>query len=421
VTSIIVVGAGIGGLSLALELHARGHPCRIFEAAPSIKPVGVGLNILPYASRELHRLGLDEELGRASMMPRWGAYASRAGQVLLREPLGIASGSSFPQYSIHRASLQDILLRAVQRRLGEDAILLGHGLTRFEQDADEVRAIFNDRITVHGDILVGCDGIHSAVYRQLYPEGACLPLRPSGVTMWRGITRNISMLGQETVLRCGRIETGKLVAYPVRQPDTPEEIVMNWVAELRDRRDSTKHQKEGMPSTVPDIFLSWKFDWFDVEFLVRNAEFVLQLPMVDRDPLQRWSHGRVTLLGDAAHPMYPVGSNGAGQAILDAVALADCLDMDDIVASLQAYDERRRPLTADIVRSDRAGGPDIVLDGIEEATHGRVVSVDTEVTVATQLRGLLDSYRRESGLASNGLSVASGRRLSSESLVEGQV
>ncbi|KVD32848.1 FAD-dependent monooxygenase [Burkholderia ubonensis] len=390
--AVIIIGAGIGGLSLALELHARGYACQVFEATSAVHAAGVGINIQPYASRELHRLGLASELRKAAMLPRSSVYASSVGQILLSEPLGIASGSEFPQYSIHRAALQRILLNAVRQRLGADAVRFGHRLVRFEQDMHDARAYFDCRDTAaRGDVLVGCDGIHSAVCRQLHPVAA--QVRHSGIVMWRGITRRFPLLDQQTMLRCGRIETGKLVAYPVRDPDMPDEIVANWVLELRDATAIAERHAVIVPTSVPSIFFSWKFDWLDVRSLILNSTQVLRMPMTDRDPLPRWSDRRVTLLGDAAHPMYPVGSNGAGQAILDAAALAACIDGTGIIAGLRAYDALRSPKTAAIVTRDRAGGPDIVLEAIHAATNDAFAPAEETPALSQRLRTLLTAYR----------------------------
>lgn len=406
-TSILVVGAGIGGLSLALELHARGHECRVLEAAPQAQPVGVGLNIQPYAVRELHRLGLEAELRRASVLPHARAYASSAGQILLREPLGLNAGLELPQYSIHRAALQAILLKAVQDRLGANAVLFGHRLVRFEQDRDGVAAMFdNGRPPLQADILVGCDGVHSTVYRQLFPAGA--DLQTPGITLWRGIAKGISLLDQRTAFHCGQVATGKLVAYPVRHPDAPDEIVMNWVLELRRTGDEPQRGIKVMPAAIPGLFRSWALGWINVGCLIRQSEAILQMPMADRDPLPRWSHDRVTLLGDAAHPMYPIGSNGAGQAILDAAALAACLEADEPVAGLRAYDELRRPAANAVVRSDRAGGSDVVLNAIHEITNGEAIPADREREVEARLRDALAAYR--AGVLSAGRCIATHRR-----------
>ncbi|MGF6547256.1 FAD-dependent monooxygenase [Paraburkholderia youngii] len=390
--AVIVIGAGIGGLSLALELHARGYACQVFEAASAVQTAGVGINIQPYAARELHRLGLVSELRNTAMLPRSSVYPSSVGQILLSEPLGIAGGFGFPQYSIHRAALQHTLLNAVHRRLGVDAVQFGHRLVRVEQDRREARAYFDCRDTpARGDILVGCDGIHSAVCRQFHPVAS--RVRHSGIVMWRGMTRRFPLLDQQTMLRCGRIETGKLVAYPVRDPDMPDEIVANWVLELRDDPAIGERHAVIAPTSVPAVFLSWKFDWLDVRSLILNSTQVLQIPMMDRDPLPRWSHRPVTLLDDAAHPMYPVGSNGAGQAILDAAALAACIHGAGIIPGLRTYDALRRRHAAAIVARDRAGGPDIVLEAIHAATNDALAPTEEMPALNQRLRTLLTTYR----------------------------
>ncbi|CAJ4807429.1 FAD binding domain protein [Burkholderia pseudomallei] len=398
--AVIVIGAGISGLSLALELHARGYDCRVFDAAPNVASAGVGINIQDYASRHLHRLGLEDELQKTSVSPLQAAYASAAGQILLKDPIGFASGSGFPQYSIHRMALQRVLLHAVEQRLGKECVSFGHTFLHFQQDQHGVTANFqaSSTYTTCGDLLVGCDGVHSAVCRQLQPHLA--KVRQSGITMWRGLTRGIVPPPQPMVVRCGRIETGKIVTYPIRDPDKPDEVVMNWVAEWRDGRRMKERHINVSPSSVPDIFFSMTLDGFDIPSLIQRADFVLQLPMTDRDPLPYWSQGRATLLGDAAHPMYPVGSNGAGQAIVDAATLAASLDTaTSLEAGLQIYESLRGPATAAIVQHDRAGGPDVVLDAIHKITGGKRLPENMQPEVANQLHVLLARYQDQSGLA----------------------
>lgn len=392
-SKIVIAGAGIGGLTLALALHARGHACKIFEAAPRFETVGAGINIQPYAALELHRLGLASALAAASVTPLQGVYASTEGEIAIREPLGINAGFSCPQYSIHRAALHRILVDTVVRRLGRDALHLDHRCSGFEQNKYGVGARFEKkRDAIEADVLVGCDGIHSAVYRQLYPSAE--HIRHSGVTMWRGVTRNVALLDGKTMLRCGRIGTGKLVAYPVRDPDEPDEIVLNWVAELREPARAERDWNRRVDvAALPEAFRGWRTDWLDIGTLVAQADFILEMPMVDRDPLPRWSHGRVTLLGDAAHPMYPVGSNGAGQAILDAASLAACMDTStNPAAALGTYDDIRRPLVEQIVKSDREGGPDIVLDAIHATTRDASIDRAPQAREA-HLMHLLAQYR----------------------------
>ncbi|MBD0275631.1 MAG: FAD-dependent monooxygenase, partial [Acetobacteraceae bacterium] len=323
---VLIVGGGIGGLALALCLHRNGVPCLVLEAAPDFRALGVGVNILPHASAELARLGLEEELSRVAVLADEASFFNRFGQLVHSEPLGRAAGYPHPQFSVHRADLHEILLRAARERLGADRLLFGRRLAAAEQDADGVTLRFAPDTwsgaaphPVRGAVAVGCDGIHSALRRQLHP-GEGEP-KYTGYNMWRGVSPWPPVLTGATLARVGWLATGKMVIYPIRNAiDAEGRQLLNWVFEVetdtyRARRDWNR------PGEVRDVLpwiAGWRFDWLDVPAMVRAAEQVLEYPMVDQDPLLRWTFGRLTLLGDAAHPMVPRGSNGAGQSILDA-------------------------------------------------------------------------------------------------------
>lgn len=394
---VIIVGAGIGGLVLALELHQAGRRCLILEAAPELQIIGAGINLLPYAVRELDKLDLVDTLLLRGMVPKQGIFANRAGQAFFREPLGIDAGFGFPQISIHRAALHQILLEAVKIRLGTDCIHTGHACVGFQQDGAGVRALVpTTNKVIAGSILVGCDGLHSKIYKQLYPGQN--HFGTANATMWRGVTRGNFIKGIEVVSRIGHIQTGKIVAYPIRLADPPYEVALNWVAELRNYAcDGKKYVS--CRGNIPDAFLDMRVGPFEFRTILENTDAVLEYPMVDRDPLSQWSHGRVTLLGDAAHPMYPVGSNGAGQAILDAAELRRCLSSnDDPISALNVYDRIRRAATAKIVLSDRSGGPDRLLDEIERVTSGKVVPDEIHHRLQANFQEILHQYRASSGL-----------------------
>jgi 5-methylphenazine-1-carboxylate 1-monooxygenase len=322
---ILIVGAGIGGLTLALELERRAIACRVFESAAGIKPLGVGINLLPHATQVLGGLGLEPALAKVAVETREAAFYNRFGQLIYKEPLGRGAGYAWPQFSIHRGDLQAVLLDAVRDRLGTDRLHLGWHCLGFEQSESKMRLLFRDRDSQEGAAAVGCDGIHSVIRRQLYPaEGEP---HYTGVNMWRGVTRWKPILSGATMLRAGWLATGKLVHYPIRSNiDAEGRQLVNWLWEIE--TPSYKRWDWNRAARVEDFIAgaeSWRFDWLDVPAFFRAAELVLEYPMVDKDPLPAWSFGRVTLLGDAAHPMVPRGSNGAGQAILDARELANCL------------------------------------------------------------------------------------------------
>jgi 2-polyprenyl-6-methoxyphenol hydroxylase-like FAD-dependent oxidoreductase len=390
---IAIVGGGIGGLALALSLHQAGVSCRVFEAAPELKPLGVGINLLPHAMRELTELGLAAALERVAVATREVVFCNRFGQFIRREPRGRAAGYAWPQLSIHRADLHAVLAAAVG-----DALVLGAKCVGVEQDADGVMLKFEDGANARADAAIGCDGIHSAVRRILHPaEG---PLAYQGINMWRGVTRARPFLTGASMLVGGWLEVGKLVVYPVRDAIDPEgRQLINWVAEIQSPRNVM--QGWNRPARLEDFlpaFADWRFDWLDCAALLRDAESVLEYPMVDREPLPFWTRGRVTLLGDAAHPMVPRGSNGAGQAILDARTLAGCLQRErDVPAALKAYEAARLAPTYEVVLANRSSGPDTLLREVHRRTGDRPFGRIEDVISEAEMRALAENYQRIAG------------------------
>ncbi len=370
----LIAGGGIGGLTAALCLHAVGIRARVFESVETIRPLGVGINLLPHAVRVLDRLGLLPRLADAAIATAELIYFNKFGQLIWREPRGLAAGYAWPQLSVHRGRLQAILLDEARRRLGADAVRTGCHLAEWEDRGHEVFARFVNRKTgapaaaEAGDLLVGADGIHSAARARLFPdEGGP---RYAGKMLWRATTEAAPFLTGRSMIMAGHAAQ-KFVAYPIcPEAAARGRSLVNWIAELAvgpaapDRRD---WNRRGNKADFAGAFASWRFDWLDVPALIDGAEEVFEYPMVDRDPLGRWSFGRVTLLGDAAHPMYPVGSNGASQALLDAEALAAALAATpDVPEALRRYEAERLPPTAAVVRSNRAMGPEVVMQMVEE-------------------------------------------------------
>jgi 2-polyprenyl-6-methoxyphenol hydroxylase-like FAD-dependent oxidoreductase len=402
-TRVLVVGAGIGGLTTALALHRAGLSCRIVETVERFAPVGVGINILPHASRQLGELGLEAALSEHGVLTRESAFFNRFGQLVYREPAGRFAGYADPQYSIHRADLHRVLLDEVHERLGPDAVVTGHRVVRVDQDERGTTTLAerSDGSTVSfaADVVIAADGIHSAVRAQLFPDEG--PPRYSGVTMWRGVSVWPSFLSGASMVRAGWLAHGKLVVYPIRHHvDGQRNQLVNWVAEVETpRRASRDWTTQGRLADFLPHYADWTFDWLDVPALLAATETVLEYPMVDQDPLPRWSHGRLTLLGDAAHPMVPRGSNGAGQAILDARAIADCLAdrPDDPVAALRAYDDRRRQSTANVVLANRANPPDAILREVFERTGDRPFERLEDVVTPAELAEIAERYRQVAG------------------------
>ena len=403
--NVIIVGAGIGGLTLALFLERARVACRIYEAAPQIQPVGVGINILPHASKAFAELGVDAALMRAAILTREAVFFNRFGQLIYRELLGRYAGYDQPQYSVHRAELQRVLLEAVVERLGADAVVTGRKCVAIEQDPNGVVAQFQSAATgeplleARADLAVGCDGLHSTVRKLLHPREG--PPLYSGVNMWRGVSVWPPILSGASMIRAGWLKTGKMVIYPIRDNvDTQGRQLVNWVAELETPRHSNRDwNRVGSIDDFIGAFEDWHFDWLDVPALIRSAEMVLEFPMVDQDPLPWWSRGRITLMGDAAHPMYPRGSNGAGQAILDARTLAQALGShQDPIEALKSYEAERLPFTANVVQMNRRSPPDAILREVFERTGDKPFARVEDVISERELVALSESYKRVAGL-----------------------
>jgi 2-polyprenyl-6-methoxyphenol hydroxylase-like FAD-dependent oxidoreductase len=401
---ILIVGGGIGGLTLALALDHAGIPCRVYEATPEIKAVGVGINLLPHATRVLAGLDVLDALRAVAIETREAAFFNRFGQHIYTEPLGRKAGYDWPQLSIHRGDLHLILARAARERLGEANVLTGWQCTGVEQDAHGVSVRFVDPNGValapqRGAAAIGCDGIHSAIRKQLHPDEG--PPRYSGVNMWRGVTVGEPVLSGATFVRAGWLTPAKLVLYPIRDDvDGRGRQLLNWVVEIETPQHTTRdwNRRGALDDFLPAL-AGWHFSWCDVPALLRAAETVLEYPMVDQDPLPWWTQGRVTLLGDAAHPMVPRGSNGAGQAILDARTLTDLVAQhnDDLPAALQVYEQVRLPATAAVVLANRSTPPDAILREVYERTGDRPFARIEDVVSREELVALTDAYKRVAG------------------------
>ncbi|MBJ3775840.1 flavin-dependent oxidoreductase [Acuticoccus mangrovi] len=400
---VIVAGAGIGGLATALYLHRAGIEVEVFEQAGGIRELGVGINVLPHSTAELADLGLLEALDAVAIRTGTLVYQNRFGQTVWSEPRGVAAGYDVPQFSIHRGRLQGVLYRAAVERLGAEKIHTGHRLVAFEEDGTGITARFATpegmAVTARGDILVGADGIHSAVRRIFFPEEG--PPAWNGMMMWRGAAITEPFGDGRTMVIAGGMDA-KAVIYPIADEADGKQL-MNWALCVREgdgsvppprREDWNRVGRWEDIAAGVDLFTLDVLDFKDL--ILKSGDFY-EYPMCDRDPLPRWSHGRATLLGDAAHPMYPVGSNGSAQAILDAKALAGLLsEGGDPVALLARYDEERRPKTAEIVRLNRKGGPERVIDVVTERAPNGFDNLD-DVASPEELEAIVKGYAGKAG------------------------
>jgi len=404
---VIIVGGGIGGLATALMLHARGIDCEIFEQSDAVRELGVGINTLPHAIKELKELGLLERLDAVGIRTFELIYTNRFGQEIWREPRGIDAGYDVPQFSIHRGRLQGAIYQAVRARLGESRIHTGHRLGAFQQDDGGVTAYFFDRhgahrTTVGGDILIGADGIHSLVREKLFPnEGSA---RWNGIMLWRGATDWPQFMTGRSMVIAGGL-AAKFVLYPIAEGTRENRRLTNWAVTAKIGPDNSMPpakedwSKPGRWEDLGPHLKRFQLPYVDVQHLIETTGEFWEFPMCDRDPLPRWSHGRVTLLGDAAHPMYPVGSNGASQAILDARCLADLLvRAEHPQHALWAYEQERLPPTAQIVRMNRKGGPEGVIDAVEERAPDGFANIE-DVLPFEQRKAIVRGYASTAGFA----------------------
>jgi 2-polyprenyl-6-methoxyphenol hydroxylase-like FAD-dependent oxidoreductase len=404
---VAIIGGGIGGMALALSLHATGiDDLDVYESAPAIRELGVGINLLPHSVRELTELGLLDAPLEVGIPTAEFHYFTRRGEQIWHEPLGVAAGYRWPQVSIHRGELLGLLHRAVVERLGAARIHPGHHLVRFGQEtAEHTWAEFVDRATetpvgrTDADLLVGCDGIHSVVRRVFSPDEG--PPKWNGVTMWRGVTQGAPFLSGRAMINAGSSQQ-RVVIYPIsRAAEDHGRALINWVATIRTTDNSPIPPQDWTYTADRDqvlqAFAPFVFDFLDVPALIRGAPVIYQYPMVDRDPLPSWDFGRVTLLGDAAHPMHPVGGNGASQAIVDARVLArELATQPTIEAAIASYDANRRRATAALVQSNRRAGPHRCQDLVEERAPNGFSDLH-DVVSEEELAAIADEYKRTAG------------------------
>jgi len=402
---VAIVGGGICGLSLALHLRQRGIAAGVYERAPEIKELGVGITALPHAMREFSALGLSEAILAAGIENRESSFFNRFGQLIYKEPRGKFAGYQYPEVGIHRGRLHLILYEAARKALGAEALRTDCECTGVEQDERGARVHFRQTTTgrpldsVAADVVVACDGINSVIRRQFYPADR---VAFSGINTWRGVTKRKPILGGRTYMRIGSILTGKIVIYPIIDDvDGAGNQLINWMAEIK--RDTFEPNDWNKPGDLADflpLYENWNFDWLDVGQMIRDADQILEYPMVDKDPIGTWTFGRVTLAGDAAHPMYPRGSNGAAQAVIDARALADFLrSHTDPRDAMKAYEAARSGAAAKVVRTNRENPPDFINIKVEELVGDKPFDDLDKYITQDELRALSENYKRIAGFA----------------------
>ena len=413
---VIIVGAGIAGLATALELDRVGIKARIYESVEEIMPLGVGINLLPHATKVLGECGLLDALKQTAIETEQLIYLNKFGQKIWSEPRGTAAGYEWPQFSIHRGDLQAILLGAARERLGDDRVCTGHHLVDVST-VRRARARFVKRKTGEAsalegaDLVVAADGIHSTVRAKFYPqEGAP---KWNGVMFWRGTTQGPPILSGREMVSIG-YPGRRFVAYPISKAHAERgRSLINWVVEIAHDPSFGFRQEEwnrhGNLTEFLPLFESWVFGWIDVPAVMKAADAVYAYPCIDRDPIERWTYGRVTLLGDAAHPMYPIGSNGASQAILDARALAEALASDtDIDRALIAYEATRRPATTKVVLSNRRQGPAEIQAIVEKRAPNGFDTIETIIS-DVELTEITAGYKRLAGFDRGSVNITADK------------
>ena len=402
--NIAIVGGGIAGLSFALGLHKRGIDCDVFEAVTDIKEIGVGITLLPHAMRELAELGLQDALEAVGIENLESVFYTQHGQYVYKEARGRHAGYTLPEIGIHRGKLHRILFDAAVSRLGADKVHTGMRCSAFSQNDDGVQIEFSNAHTqtslkVQAQIAVACDGVNSVVRAQMHPQDA---LCFAGINTWRGVTVHPPILTGKSYLRIGTVEVGKMVIYPIiDNVDGKGNQLINWVAELQKPNAAMNDwNRPGDPAVCAEIFKDWMFDFLNVPELILKADKVFEYPMVDKNALPFWTQGRVTLMGDAAHPMYPRGSNGSAQALIDARTLADQLAQHtDPKEALKAYEVLRLAPTAKVVETNRNVPPDFIIMKAQELSGGKPFRHIDDLITQDELRQISDHYKAVAGFA----------------------
>jgi 2-polyprenyl-6-methoxyphenol hydroxylase-like FAD-dependent oxidoreductase len=411
---VLIAGGGIGGLAAALTLHQIGVPCVVYEAVPEMRPLGVGVNLQPNAVREFYDLGITQrDLDRVGLPAREWALVGLNGNDVYSEPRGQLAGYEWPQYAVHRGELHMLLYEKVIERIRAETVKLGSRVTGYRKTADGgvtalVEQADGSSSEAHGTLLIGADGIHSAVRAQMHPDQP--PIHWGGAIMWRGTTWAKPIRSGASFVGLGT-HRQRVVFYPISHPDPKTGLSMiNWIAEVTtDNAEGWKQSGWFRPVGIAEFahhFEGWTWDWLDVPKLLAEADCAFENPMIDRDPIPTWTDGPVTLLGDAAHAMYPTGSNGASQAVVDARVLgAAMLDHGVTPAALAAYDAKLCGPISQLVLRNRGAGPFGLLNLVDERCGGTFDSID-DVIPPKERAEFMAGYKAAAGLAIEALNKA---------------
>jgi 5-methylphenazine-1-carboxylate 1-monooxygenase len=411
---VIIAGGGIGGLATGLTLHQIGVPCIVFEAVREMRPLGVGINLQPNAVRELYDLGITEEdLDRVGLPAREWALVGLNGNDIYSEPRGLLAGYNWPQYAVHRGQFHMLLHEKVVKRIGPDAVRLGSRVTGYRKNFDgSISALIEEAdgstSDARGTLLIGADGIHSAVRAQMHPTQP--PIHWGGAVMWRGTTWAKPIRTGSSFVGLGT-HRQRIVFYPISHPNPQTGLAMiNWIAEVTmDNTEGWKQRGWFRQVSIDDFlhhFENWIWDWLDVPALIRQANTVFENPMIDRDPVPTWRDGPVALLGDAAHAMYPTGSNGGSQAIVDARILGAAMAEHGVTQeALAAYDNKLCGPISQLILRNRGAGPFGLLNIVDERCGGTFDNID-DVIPPEERAEFMAGYKAAAGFAIEKLNTA---------------
>lgn len=410
--NVLIAGGGIGGLTMALTLHQIGVPCTVYESARSMRPMGVGINLQPNAVRELFELGIDAQaLDRVGLPSLEWALVGLNGREVYAEPRGLAAGYNWPQYAVHRGELHMLLYRTLIERAGEDAVQLGAKVTGFTQGDEGVTAQITrskgTEETAQGRVLIGADGIHSALRAQMYPDQP--PIHWGGAVMWRGTLRAKALRTESSFIGLGTHQH-RMVIYPISKPDKDGYSLVNWIAEVTmDSAEGWHHDDWFREVDVQDFihhFADFRYDWLDVPEMLAQADCAFENPMIDRDPIPSWVQSAVALMGDAAHAMYPTGSNGASQAIVDARVLGAKMVAHGVTKqALAEYDAQLCGPISELVLRNRGAGPFGLLNLLDERCGGTFENIDDVIPEAERM-SFMAKYKSAAGFAIEQLNAA---------------
>ena len=410
---VIIAGGGIGGLTLALTLHQIGVPFLVLEKSRTMRPLGVGINIQPNAVRELFDLGLTSEiLDTIGVSAKEWALVGLNGKEVYAEKRGLDAGYKWPQFAAHRGELLMLLYRTLIERAGAESVMLDAKVVKYlKQPAGEVdvsvRGSDGSRFQISGSLLIGADGIHSAVRAQMHPDQP--PIHWGGAIMWRGTVRTKPLRTESSFIGLGTHQH-RMVIYPISKPEADGTVLTNWIAELTiDRNEGWFEDswfKEVPIESFAHHFEGFRYDWLDVPSMLNESECGYMNPMIDRDPVVTWIDGPVALMGDAAHAMYPTGSNGASQAIVDARVIGAAILTQGLTPdALKSYDDQLCKKVSELVLRNRSAGPFGLLDILNDRCGGVFENIEAVISLEER-NEFMSKYKTAAGFAIEALNEA---------------